>query len=214
MSAAIARDAADTRREALRNRLAVAIQKERDENRQRELQHALGNPRAAGECEGPQRLKILPEVGDETRAIVRDACPIRLRPFADQRNLADPRRRVGWPLVHEPFALLEQHVRVLGERDADDHERREHDQSDDEGHDQCRQRHPAAREALQTDEHGPGRTAEDDRPQHCAQERLQHQVATGDQHDEDRERDPLLDPGTLRRLLRRGRGRLAQGRRR
>lgn len=101
--------------------------------------------------------------------------------------------------------MLEQLVGVLHERYADDDEGSERDQRDRQRADERRQRYVPARDALQSHECRPRRAAEDEGPDERGKERLQDQIAARDENRQYGERDPLLDPRSLRRLLRRGR---------
>src|SRR5215472_4780035 len=136
MLATLAGDAADRLTESRRQDLAVAIEEESDQYRQGELQQPLRERPATREREAAQRLEIFFQLGEKRRAVVREARPVVLDQFADQRNLTNPCRRLGRAFLDEFFTEVEQLSGILGERHADDHERCQENDGDQGRHEQ------------------------------------------------------------------------------
>ena len=67
------------------------------------------------------------------RAVVRERGPVVGEPRADQRQLRNPRRRIGRPALDKPAHERRNAIGVLGERRADDDERRDDHHEDEHG---------------------------------------------------------------------------------
>ena len=185
------------------DRLAVAIEEERDQHRQRELQQAVADDRAGLECELSNRIDEALELGEESHAVVRKGGPVGRGPLTDQRNATDPGGRIGRPALDQPPRELGHSYCVLGEGRADDHERRHHHHEDQYRHQRGGKRRPP-RAASKPIEQRPRGRGKDRCPHDRGQEGLQNEVDAGDEDRQHDDRDGAVDSGRRWRAHRGG----------
>ena len=89
---------------------------------------------AAGKRQRANRIDVIFEFGEEARAVVRKTCPVSLNACSDQRQSANPRRRIRRSLGNETPACIEELLCIVRERHADDDERSEQHRSYRQGH--------------------------------------------------------------------------------
>ena len=139
--AALAGDALRGAAQAVGDRVAVAEHEPRDEDRQRELQHRA---RRTDAPDATANLRIgstyLRSTLEQLRGVVRHAAPVGDDRRPDQRQLRDPRRRIGRARLEQLPSPLRHQLRVVGDRRADDDERREHQQREQQDHRERRER--------------------------------------------------------------------------
>ena len=63
-----------------------------------ELKNSVRERLTAGNRKRPDRVDVILQFRQQARSVVGESRPIRFRARADQRQLANPSRRIGWPL--------------------------------------------------------------------------------------------------------------------
>ena len=184
--APVGRDPLDRRAQSTGGRVAIAKEEIHDQHGQRQLEEALHHAGASREQRRLDGFGQLSQFGHHPRRVVRELRPVRLEAIADERHPGNPGRRIRWPLVDDALREFRHPVGIVGERNADDHERHQHDRRDQQRH------HPRGSSCPPTEPNHdagvqrPRRRREHNGPEHRGQERAQHQEAPGNEHRQQR----------------------------
>ncbi|MCY1339193.1 hypothetical protein D9M69_250710 [compost metagenome] len=176
-----------------RHARAVAVEEEHQHQAQGQFEHAGTDLRAARQQPVADLAHVGLEAGEERRALLVDGGPQADQPAADQRHVVQPGRRRRQATQLHVLDQVHGVADVVGQVEAEHHQRHRHQQHPAQGEDRRRRRGVAIQPAGQQGHQRPAGEGQHGGPEQRRPERRQHPQAGGEQRqDQDLQQQAIV----------------------
>ena len=166
-------------------RVPIPVEKKRDEHREAQLQQPLAQTLAHREQQVLRGIKELLQECGHLLSARREPLPVSVELLARDRQILEPFGRPRGALLEPSPHRVDDFGCILAEVRGQQHDRGDDQRSEDDRHDQRRQRPTLLQHPPQAHVQGPRGHHDHHREQQRSDERLQHEEAADDEQDDD-----------------------------